>query len=79
VTYTSSSLGKLSTQVGMRAYATGTDYVPYTGPAIVHEGERIIPKGQNKGGSYTLNVNGASNPEQVAGIVVQRLRMAGAI
>lgn len=62
-----------------REYATGTDYVPRTGPAILHEGEAVIPKSQNRGGSYNLTVNGASSPEQVAGIVVQRLRMAGAI
>lgn len=29
-------------------YATGTAYVPRTGPAIVHQGERIIPADQNK-------------------------------
>jgi hypothetical protein len=27
----------------MRSYAKGTSYVPSTGPAIVHEGEKIIP------------------------------------
>ncbi len=28
-------------------YATGTPFVPRTGPAIVHKGERIIPAAQN--------------------------------
>jgi hypothetical protein len=30
----------------MPSYAEGTDYVPETGPAVVHEGEMIIPKDQ---------------------------------
>ncbi len=29
-------------------YAEGTDYVRQTGPAIVHEGEEIIPKGKRR-------------------------------
>ncbi len=32
---------------GLPAFATGTAYVPSTGPAIVHEGERIIPAADN--------------------------------
>lgn len=31
-------------------FATGTPYVPRTGPAIVHQGERIIPANQNRPG-----------------------------
>lgn len=31
-------------------YANGTDYVPKTGLALVHQGERIIPAGDNNGG-----------------------------
>lgn len=30
-------------------YEVGTDYVPRTGPAIVHKGEKIIPANQNTG------------------------------
>jgi hypothetical protein len=30
------------------AYATGTDYVPETGMALIHEGERILPSDQNE-------------------------------
>ena len=32
---------------GLPAFASGTAYVPSTGPAIVHEGERIIPAVDN--------------------------------
>lgn len=38
-------------------YALGTDYVPRTGPAIVHQGERIIPAGQNAS-SAPVTING---------------------
>lgn len=30
-----------------RAYAEGTDYVPSTGPAILHQGEAVIPANDN--------------------------------
>lgn len=36
-------------------FETGTDYVPQTGLAIVHEGERIIPAAQNKGGQGAMS------------------------
>jgi hypothetical protein len=32
---------------GWPEYATGTNYVPQTGPAIVHQGEAIVPAAQN--------------------------------
>lgn len=34
------------------AYASGTSYVPKTGMALVHQGERIIPADQNRSGNY---------------------------
>ena len=38
-------------------YAQGTNYVPQTGPAIVHQGEAIIPAGMNSGqGSANVNI-----------------------
>jgi hypothetical protein len=48
-------------------FASGTDYVPRTGLAMVHQGEAIIPAGENRGGNVTVQVMGnvvANNPEQ---------------
>jgi hypothetical protein len=48
---------------GLKGFEHGTDYVPYTGPALVHRGEAIIPAhlntagwrgGSSAGGSTTL-------------------------
>lgn len=36
------------------AYASGTDYVPRTGLALVHQGEKIIPASENKEGSSSI-------------------------
>jgi hypothetical protein len=33
--------------VGVPSYKNGTPYVPKTGPAILHEGERVVPKEKN--------------------------------
>jgi lambda family phage tail tape measure protein len=33
------------------SYAVGTDFVPNTGPAILHKGEAVIPAIQNRGGT----------------------------
>lgn len=42
-------------------YATGTDYVPRTGPALLHKGEMVIPARQaeriRQGGGMTTNIN----------------------
>jgi len=36
--------------IGGPAYAEGTDYVPRTGWAMLHQGERVVPAAQNVGG-----------------------------
>lgn len=40
------------------AFAEGTDFVPRTGLALVHQGERIIPADENRrgGGGMTINM-----------------------
>lgn len=43
------------------AFATGTAYVPRTGPAIVHEGERIIPATDNANLMRILRGDGGSD------------------
>lgn len=37
-------------------YAEGTSYVPKTGPAMLHQGEQVIPAGRSAG--VTINING---------------------
>lgn len=41
---------------GVPQFAMGTDYVPRTGLALIHQGERIIPAAQNKAGAGMTNV-----------------------
>lgn len=62
--------GITSTSVAdLPTYATGTNYVPRTGLALIHQGERIIPASQNKpgagGGTVTIapviNISGVSS------------------
>ena len=50
---------------GVPEYATGTDYVPRTGLALVHQGERITPAGQNNGGpTIVQNIQVGGNVTQ---------------
>lgn len=44
---------------GLPHYAMGTNYVPVTGPAILHQGEQVIPAGQS-GSGITVNFNNAT-------------------
>lgn len=37
------NLRESNSAAGLPAYATGTTYVPRTGPALIHEGEMILP------------------------------------
>jgi len=51
----------------IEGFAAGTDYVPRTGLAVVHQGERIIPAAENipgalnKGGSINVNMTVVTN------------------
>jgi len=47
----------------LAAFAEGTDYVPRTGLALVHQGEAIIPAGRNGAGGITIvqNLNFSAN------------------
>lgn len=44
-------------------YAQGTNYVPNTGLALLHQGEQVVPKGMNPG-NITINVSGGSGTNQ---------------
>lgn len=40
-------------------YAQGTNYVPNTGLAVLHQGEQVVPRGMNPG-NVTININGGT-------------------
>lgn len=49
------------------SFAVGTSYVPKTGMALVHQGEAIIPAGQNKGGgAMTVTIEAGAVVVQAA-------------
>lgn len=59
------------------AFASGTNYVPETGLALVHQGEQIIPAGEGRGGDMVIHMDnrGASvEAVQEAFRQIQRLR-----
>src|SRR3990167_7751845 len=43
-------------EASIPSYDVGTPYVPRTGLAMVHQGEAIIPKGSNWGGSLRVSI-----------------------
>lgn len=62
----------------LSSFATGADSLPFSGPAVVHQGERIIPTRTNKklesllsqpggGVSQPMNINVVLNSDIVAG------------
>jgi hypothetical protein len=60
------TLGQWANQLGFQA---GTDFVPRTGPALLHQGEAVIPAGENargggRGGNITVNFNNPSFQNQ---------------
>lgn len=60
-------------------FAEGTPYVPRTGLAMIHQGERIIPADQNRagfGGNIIIHVNGAGNAQDVRRAAGQGAREA---
>jgi len=48
--------GNVINPFNLPQYANGTDYVPHTGLALVHQGEKITPAGQNSGNP--INISG---------------------
>lgn len=68
-------------------YEHGTDYVPRTGPYMLHQGESVSPAGSRSGRDamtireITINVNGAQSPSQTARQIrdeLERLEARGA-
>lgn len=64
---------------GVPQFAEGTPYVPNTGLALIHQGERIIPAAQNRGsfgGNIIIHVNGAGSAQDVRRAAGQGAREA---
>ena len=66
---------------GVSQYQGGTSYVPQSGLAYLHQGEAVIPAGQNRSGGFsgniTLNVTGTGDPNATAAAVIQKLQDRG--
>lgn len=46
------------------SYKHGTDYVPKTGPALLHQGEKVIPAKENKMNPYEKITKGDAKPKK---------------
>ena len=65
-----------SPPANLAQFAVGTDYVPKTGIAVIHEGEAIIPASQNRasGAAPVINIiNNASDQVSAKPVGVPRL------
>ena len=62
---------------GLRGFAVGTNYVPTNMPAMVHEGERIIPAADNRELMRRLSSPGEGNAALIAEIRALRTEVAG--
>lgn len=51
---TNAPIGGLIGKV-LGSFATGTSYVPKTGPYLLHEGEKVVPAAANSSGNLTLS------------------------
>lgn len=49
-----------------KGFATGTAYVPQTGTYTLHQGERVIPRGQVTMGNINVNAQTNANPNDIA-------------
>ena len=61
-----------------KSYQFGTDYVPATGPYLLHQGEQVIPR--NRAGGVTVNINGGTylSPdvaEQIGDMIAGKLKL----
>lgn len=79
-------IGIIGSVVG--SLQTGTDYVPHTGLYQLHQGESVIPAGENQGGSQTVIVINAvdaksfddvvrRNPESILSVSHRSSRTGG--
>ena len=77
--------GRHSSGGGYLGYERGTDWVPHTGPAILHEGEAVLTAKQNRersGGGVHVNLSGTYygfDPRDVAAQAERKLLNALAV
>ncbi len=65
-----------SPPANLAQFAVGTDYVPKTGIAVIHEGEAIIPASQNRTGSApNFQINVTNNAAKDTGTSVSAPRL----
>jgi len=57
--------------IGVRGFATGTDYVPKTGMYLLHRGEQVIPN--NITNNVNVNVSGNQNANAIAQAISEEL------
>lgn len=69
-----SSGGDANAGMFVGAFASGTDYVPRTGLALVHQGEQIIPAGEGRSTNINFTVN-SLDPATAAQVIVANRRV----
>ncbi len=56
------------------SFQSGTDYVPQTGPYLLHKGEAVVPANKNISNSVNVNMNGSNlNANDVANMIANKL------
>src|SRR5208282_1002570 len=54
----------MTKQLGMPSYKHGTDFVPETGPAMLHKGEAVTPAKDNMKNMYSKITEGDAKPKK---------------
>ena len=74
--------GRHTSGGGYLGYESGTDWVPRTGPAILHEGEAVLSRQENSRRGPTVNMSGqffSYDPTELAVAQERKLRDAMAL
>lgn len=68
-------LSSMAGSAALASFDVGTDYVPKTGIAMIHQGERIIPAADNASGNYGGTRMNVTNNYHFTGAVDNRTQM----
>jgi hypothetical protein len=55
---------KMTKPLGMPSYKHGTDFVPETGPAMLHKGEKVTPAKENMKNMFSKITEGDAKPKK---------------